>query len=146
MAGAARAVARATRPDDAGGVTAEVAVLAPMLVLCMLFVVLAGRVGQAEQDVTQAAAEAARAASLSRGADAAAAANRSARSNLTATGTACRALDVEVTGAATTPGASVRVSVTCAVDLRSVAVPGLPRERTVSASAVEVIDTYRGGR
>jgi Flp pilus assembly protein TadG len=130
---------------DAGGITAEVAVLAPMLVLCMLFVVLAGRVGQAQQDVTHAAAEAARVASLSRGADAAAAAAHSVRSNLTAAGTACQTLDVDVSGAATTPGGHVRVSVTCGVDLRSAAAPGLPRERTVSASAVEVIDTYRGG-
>jgi Flp pilus assembly protein TadG len=134
------------RHEDSGGVTAEVAVLAPMLILCMLFVVVVGQVAQAQQDVTQAAAEAARVASLDRGADATTTARLSARSNLTAAGTSCRSLAVDVTGTATTPGGSVRVSVSCVVDLRSVAAPGLPRQRTVSASAVEVIDTYRGGR
>ena len=125
MSGARSRVSLTRR--DAGGVTAEVAVLAPMLLLCMLFVVLAGRVGQAEQDVTQAAAEAARVASMSRGVDAAAAARLSARSNLTAAGTACRSLHVDVTGDVTRPGGTVGVSVTCAVDLRSVTAPGLPR-------------------
>ena len=47
-----------------GAVSTELAVLAPVLIGFMLFVVFAGRTAQAEGDVTNAAHEAARAASL----------------------------------------------------------------------------------
>lgn len=130
--------------DDRGGMTAELAVLTPLLVLCMLFVVVAGRVGQARQDVTQAAAEAARTASLARG-TAALDVHDTVRRNLTAAGVDCRDLAVSTAGSDRRPGGHVLVDVRCEVDLTAVAGFGLPRHRVVTARAVEVIDTYRGG-
>jgi Flp pilus assembly protein TadG len=129
---------------DHGGVAAELAVLTPVLVLCMLFVVFAGRLGQAKQDVTQAAAEAARSASLGRGAQMAGL-TAIVSSNLRASGVDCRRLDVDTSGSERRPGGSVRVRVRCEVDLHGVAGLGLPRDRVVEAHAVEVVDTYRGG-
>lgn len=129
---------------ERGGVTSEVLVLTPALVLLMLFVVFAGRLGQADQDLTQAAAEAARAASLDRGGDAVAVARRTVANNLAASGVECRALDVAVDGAPPRAGATIAVTARCDVDMTAVAGLGLPRGSVVRASAVEVVDTYRG--
>jgi Flp pilus assembly protein TadG len=129
---------------DDGGMSAELAVLAPALLLCMLFVVFAGRLGQAQQDVTQAAAEAARAASLARGPQLVGVRDI-VRRNLTAAGVRCGELVVDTSSSDWRPGGSVRVDVRCDVDLSGVAGLGLPWRRTVEADAVEVIDTYRGG-
>lgn len=129
---------------DGGSVSTELVVLTPALVLLMLFVVLAGRLGQASQDVTQAAAEAARAASIARGPDVAGIARATAEDNLAAAGVRCRDLSVAVDGTTQRPGGTVRVDVRCDVELSGVAALGLS-QRSVSASAVEVVDTYRGG-
>lgn len=130
-------------PDD-GGTSTELAVLAPALVLCMLLVVFAGRIGQAQQDVAQAAAEAARAASLARGPHLIDV-TELVRRNLAAAGVTCGGLTVETSASDWRPGGHVQVAVRCAVDLDDVAGLGLPRRRSVEAHAVEVIDTYRGG-
>jgi Flp pilus assembly protein TadG len=129
---------------EQGGVTAEVAVLTPALVLLLLLVVYGGRLGQAEHDVTHATAEAARVASLGRG-NVTALARQTVTTNLTAAGVECRSLRVTVDGDPPRAGASVRVTTRCDVDMTNVAGLGLPRRRTVQASAVEVVDTFRGG-
>ncbi len=131
------------RHDD-GAMSAELAVLAPALVVCLLFVVFAGRVGQAQQDVAQAAAEAARAASLARGPQLIAVTDL-VRRNLTAAGVTCRELAVDTSSSDWRPGGSVRIDVRCDVDLSGVAGLGLPAQRTVRGHAVEVVDTFRGG-
>ena len=128
---------------QAGGVSSEVAVLTPVMVLLLSLVVFSGRLGQAEQDVTQAAAEAARVASLERG-SATAAARRTVQANLAASGVACDALEVTVDGDPPRAGATVGVRTRCDVDMTDVAGAGLPHRRTVRATAVEVVDTYRG--
>lgn len=127
-----------------GGVSAELAILTPVLMLLCLFVVLTGRLGQAEHDVTQAAAEAARAASLVRIGDVAAVARATAARNLDAGGVRCQALNVATDLSDHRPGGSVAVGVSCDVDLHGVAGLGLPRGHVISSRAVEVIDTYRG--
>jgi Flp pilus assembly protein TadG len=135
---------RTGRPPDAGAATSELAISVPALVLLLLLVAFGGRLGQAEQDVTQATAEAARAASLTRG-DATPVARRTVEANLAAAGVACAALQVQVDGDPPTAGATVRVRTRCDVDMTGVAGLGLPRRRSVRAMAVEVVDTYRGG-
>lgn len=128
-----------------GAVTTELAVLTPALVVLMVFVVFTGRAGQAAQDVTQAAAEAARVASLVRRTEIAPTAAATAERNLAAAGVRCRRLDVAVDTTDHRPGGAVRVDVRCEVDMTGVAGLGLPRRTVVSAAAVEVVDTYRGG-
>lgn len=125
---------------DSGGVAAELAVLTPALVLLLLFVVFAGRLGQAHHDIVQAAAEGARVGSLVRAGDIGGTARTTVERNLTAAGVECSDLVVSVTA-----GVTVRVDVRCEVDLSGVASLGLPRHRAVTASAVEVVDVYRGG-
>ena len=134
----------ARRRREAGGVTSEIAVVAPVLLLLLALVVFGGRLGQAEQDVTQATAEAARAASLERGA-VGALARRTVAANLVASGVSCRALQVTVDGDPPRAGASIGVRTRCDVDMTGVAGLGLPHRRAIRAHAVEVVDTYRGG-
>lgn len=125
---------------ERGGVAVELAVVTPALVLLLLFVVFAGRLGHARHDVVQAAAEGARVGSLTRDGDVGAAARATVERNLVAAGVDCADLAVSVTGTAT-----VLVVVRCDVDLTGVAALGLPRHRAVTASAAEVVDVYRGG-
>lgn len=132
------------RVRDRGAVATELAVLAPALVLVLLFVVFAGRLGQAQQDVTQATAEGARVAALERGGDVTTLARRTVAANLAAAGVACAALRVNVTGIPPQPGAAVTVTTRCEVDMTGVAALGLPRHRAVHGRATEVVDTYRG--
>jgi Flp pilus assembly protein TadG len=127
------------RGHERGGVATELAVVTPALVVLVLFVVFAGRIAQAHHDVMQAAAEGARDASLTRTGDADATVRATVERNLAAAGVGCRDLAVVVTG-----GPSVRVDVRCDVDLTGVATLGLPGHRTVTASADEVVDVYRG--
>ena len=129
-----------------GSITTEVVLLTPVLLLLLAFVVMTGRVGVASGAVTDAAHQAARAASL-RADPAAAAADAEATvaANLESAGVSCAAFAVEVDTSRFARGGDVAVSVTCTTDLGDVAFAGLPGSRTLSARAVEVIDVYRGG-
>lgn len=130
---------------DRGSVAAEVAVVAPALLMLMLLVVYAGHVAEADGDVRRAAAEAARAASLRQLPEAAtAAASEAAQANLAAAGVACNPLTVDVDTTNFAPGGTVTVDVTCLATLDAVSLIGAPRQREYRARSVEVIDTYRG--
>ena len=130
--------------DQRGAVSTELAVVTPLLIGFMLLVVFAGRVAQAEGDVAHAAQEAARAASLV-GAPAAAvdAAEATAATNIAAGGVACRRLDVTVDTTAFQAGGQVAVTVSCQAVFGDVTLLAVPGSRTFTATAVEVIDTYR---
>ena len=129
-----------------GSITTEVVLLTPVLMLLLAFVVMTGRVGEASGAVTDAAHQAARAASL-RGApvEAAADAESTAAANLASAGIACADFAVEVDTSRFARGGEVAVTVTCTTALDDLAFAGLPGSRTLSARAVEVIDVYRGG-
>jgi Flp pilus assembly protein TadG len=137
-------IMNAWRNDD-GTLAVEAAVIAPALLVLMLLIVYAGRAAQTDADVRSAAARAARAASLTADAQAAtAAATAVATANLTTAGIDCRDTDVRV-HADLHPGGRVTVTVGCQVantDLTLLAVPG---SRRSTATATQVVDTYRGG-
>jgi Flp pilus assembly protein TadG len=127
----------------------ELAVLAPALLALLGLVIVAGRISAAGSAVEQGAASAARAASIARDARAAqAAADRTAREALRDQGITCRTVtsSVDVRGFAVAVGspASVTVTVRCAVPLGDLAVPGMPGQRTVTASMTSPIDRFRG--
>lgn len=129
-----------------GSLSAELVLVTPVLVMLLLFVVFAGRLGQAAADVRQAAATAAREASLHAAPDAAAAAARlMAEENLTASGVDCAAVDVDVNTSTFVPSGTVGVTVRCRIDLADITFTGIPGTRVLSAEAVEVLDTYRAG-
>jgi Flp pilus assembly protein TadG len=134
-----------------GSATIEMAVLGPALLALLGLVLVAGRVSTAGGAVEQAAAVAAREASLARdGRSAQAAAVEAVRASLAGQGITCRTLtsDVDVEGFTLPVGqpASVHVQVTCAVPLADLAVPGMPGTRLVTASMVSAIDRFRGRR
>lgn len=132
---------------ERGAVTTEFAVImAVFFTSFVLVVVYAGRVSLASNQVRSAAHEAARAASLSNTPTAAAIeAERVAVANLVGAGLACsHGFDVVVDTNDFAPGGSVRVVVTCHGSLADLALIGVPGSRVLTASAVEVIDAYRG--
>ncbi|MBS3939869.1 MAG: pilus assembly protein [Actinobacteria bacterium] len=125
--------------------TTEVVLLAPVMLVLLGFVVMTGRIGEVDGAVTNAAQQAARAATLMGAPTAAhATADSTARANLESLGIVCTMLNVVVNTSRFEPGGDVAVEVTCTVDLDDVAFTGLPGDKTVHARAVEVIDTYRG--
>ncbi len=137
------------RPGDRGSLSLETAILAPVLFSFLLLVIAAGRIHLADNTVDAAARNASRAASLERdGTSARTQATRVAQQTLQEQGLQCTGLTVDVpTGgfqAALGTPASVRVTVTCTVNLSDLVLPGLPGTRPVKSSFTSAIDSYRG--
>jgi Flp pilus assembly protein TadG len=133
---------------EEGAASLEVVVLAPVLVLLLGLLVLAGRVALARTSVEQAADEAARSASIARtAAGARRAAEDGAMRALSEQSLRCSRVDVavDVRGFAVPVGQPARVTatVTCVVALADLALPGFPGSRTVTVTAVSPLDTYR---
>jgi Flp pilus assembly protein TadG len=137
---------RSRLADQRGSLAVELSVLAPMLIGFMFLVVFAGRVAQTESDVRSAAHEAARAASL-RGSPTAAeaAARTTADENLSTSGVACGSSTVDVDASNLRAGGQVAVTVRCRTSYADLAMFGVPGARDFEVTAVEIVDTYRGG-
>ena len=136
------------RRDERGVATLEFVVLTPVLIALLGLLVMAGRVAIASNSVQAAADEAARSASISRTASRARSeAEAGARRSLARQDLRCATVrvDVDTGGFATPVGLPARVSatVTCVVQLADLALPGFPGSRTVTATAVSPLDTYR---
>lgn len=134
--------------DERGSAAIEIVLLVPALMLLVLFAVAGGRVAIAHGSVEQAAAGAARAASIARTAGSAqATAREAARATLANQGLNCTSLTVilDTSGFAMPVGrpASVLATVSCTVRLTDLALPGLS-DRVVTASATSPLDIYRG--
>ena len=133
------------RRSERGSVSGEVAVIAPAFVFLMLLVVFAGKVSEADGNVERAAAEGARAASLRQHPGNAATDARSAvEANLATAGVSCSTLEAIVDTSDFEPGGTVTVTVECTASMADVTLLGVPGTRTFTATATEVIDTYRG--
>jgi len=135
------------RRSEQGASVVEVVILFPALGLFLALIIAGGRVALAHQAVEASAAEAARAASISRTQDRAGTAARSAAgSSLDSQDTRCLSIDVTVdtSGFATPVGtpASVGATVTCRVDLAGL-LPGLPGSMAISATVRSPLDSYR---
>ena len=134
--------------DERGSAAIELVLLVPALMLLLLFAVAGGRVAIAHGSVQQAAADAARAASIARTAGSAqTSAVAAARATLANQGLTCASMTVtlDTSGFATPvgPPASVAATVSCAVELSELALPGLP-DRLVSATVASPLDVFRG--
>jgi Flp pilus assembly protein TadG len=123
-------------------VAVEFVLLAPVLLILMLFVVYLGRATQANARVHHAADQAARAASLVSGSHAGSAAQSTAVRELTAGGVRCDALSVSSSRTTSAGLESVTVTVSCTVPRDQLA-PLAPGSRLVSATSTEVIDVIR---
>lgn len=124
----------------------ELAILAPLLVAFLLFVVFCGRLVTAQLDLDAAAHGAARAASIARTVPTATTdAQRTALEILTARGITCGQPDVRVSTSGLRPGGTVTVTVSCHVPLSDLALIAVPGTRVVTATSSSPIDVWRGG-
>lgn len=134
--------------DEAGALSVEYALVAPVLLAVVLLLVAAGRIGLAETDVRSAASAAAREASLALTAGAAQVeATDTALASLDRSGYTCVELVVVVDGtglgAALGEPGTVTATVTCVLSLGDVALPGLGGTRTFTATASSPVDPFR---
>ena len=131
--------------DESGSATAELVVLAPVLVAFLLFLVGLGRFGLSESQLTDAARAAAQAGVVADSPAAAqAAAQAAAMDTLTSDNITCASPDVTVDVSDFVPGGRLGVRVNCTVSLSDAALPGVPGFRTLSAALVAPVETYRG--
>ena len=131
--------------DHDGTLAVEAAIVAPVLLVLMVLVVYAGRAASTDADVRSAAARAARAASLTGDPVAAeVAATEIASANLATAGIVCATTDIRV-AADIRAGGTVTVTVGCEVANTDLALLAVPGSRWSTATATQVIDTYRGG-
>lgn len=132
-----------------GAAALEFAMVVPVLVLLFGLVVGGARTWLARGAVEQAAAAAARGVSQARTpGEAERVARDLAAAQAAVGGLRCERWSVDVDAAALTRAAgepgSVGASVTCAVPLADVLVPGWPGSLDVRATATAVVDRYRG--
>lgn len=129
---------------ERGSVTAEAVLLAPLLVMLVVFVaVVVHRGVDARLRLDDAAHQAARAATLQRSAaTAVTAAQKTAGAALAHAGVVCRDLVTAMSGNLA-PAATITVSVRCTVDVSQALLLGLPGGMTLESTASEVVDAYR---
>lgn len=141
---AARRPGRTSERRDEGLVALELAILFPIIIVMLLLVVGFGRVTHGRQLVDQAAAAAARAASLTNApGQARTDALQAARDTLAQAGMSCRQLDVNVDTGAFYAGGEVSVSVRCTADLSGMALAGLPGSVTLNSQVRAPLGSYR---
>ena len=113
--------------NQRGMAAIELTLLAPVLVVILLFVVGLGRMAHARQQIESVAADSARAASLQPDkASAAAAAKSAASQSLGDAGVSCTNLSVAVDATRFEPGGVLRVVVSCRAALGDVRWPASP--------------------
>jgi Flp pilus assembly protein TadG len=135
---------RPLRGDQEGSAVLEAVILAPVILLLVVFVIAAARVADAHQLVDDAAGDAARAASMAdSSAQAQTAAQQAAQTSLTGRGLSCRPLSVSVDLTDWRPGGSVGVTVTCTAQVDDLGPIAFGGPRTVTRQAASVIDPYR---
>ncbi|MFI6098188.1 TadE/TadG family type IV pilus assembly protein [Lentzea sp. NPDC051213] len=131
--------------DDRGSVAAEVTLVTPVLIMLMVFVaVVVHRGVDARLRLNDAAHQSARAASIARTDPAAVAAAHSTAANaLASAGVVCQSLGVDTATGGLRPGGAVTVTVSCTVDFGDALILGVPGQKRLSATASEVVDTWR---
>ncbi|WP_245617539.1 TadE/TadG family type IV pilus assembly protein [Amycolatopsis taiwanensis] len=124
---------------------AEVTLAAPFLVMLLVFVaVFIHRGVDARLRLNDAAHQAARAASIQRiSAAATAAAQDTASAALSSAGVSCSSLTVATATGGMQPGGTVSVTLTCTVDFGDALTLGVPSQKSLSATAIEPVDTWR---
>lgn len=133
---------------DRGSAAVEAVIGVPAFMLFVGLIIFGGRTALTHQALESAAADAARSASLERGAPAAVrAAEQAARTSVSNQQIQCVGLDVDVDadGFHTVVGqdAAVTVTVSCRLDLSDLSVPGVPGSRTLTGQVSSPIDTWR---
>ena len=118
--------------------------LAPLFMLVAMFIVEIGRVESARTNVAYAAHAAARAAAQRASGDAAADATTVAGDTFTGAGVTCTNMHVVTDTADLLPAGTAKVTVSCTTSFADLG-PLHLGAMTVSSSAVETVDSVRGG-
>jgi hypothetical protein len=129
---------------DRGSATVELVLIAPVLVLMMLFAVAAGRFSVARNQVNEAARDAAREASTWRVPQSASTHGvERGLASLADSHMSCHEPRVDIDTSDLRPGGGVVADVTCTVELGDLVGLQLGGEKTFQARAVAVVDTFR---
>jgi Flp pilus assembly protein TadG len=133
---------------ERGSAAIEAAVGVPVFVLFVGLIIYGGRTAATHQSLESAAAEAARTASIARDPQTAqAGAKQAAVASISNQQIGCRDIDISVDTSDFNkqPGQAgqVTVRISCRLDLASLAVPGIPGSKVLSASISSPIDTWR---
>lgn len=129
------------RDPEEGSATAEIVIIAPLLMLLATFVIGIGRITQAQLLAQTAAGSAARAASLARTPQQAVAAAHAAVD--TGSNTSCPNPAISVDTSAFHPGGTVAVSVRCRPRFADLTGVGFPGSVTIDERIVSSIDAWR---
>lgn len=127
---------------DRGSATVELVLITPLLMVLGLFVVAAGRSGEALRQVQHAADNGARAASQASAHGRESAGLTAALADLRAVGRSCADQSIRVVNVKVGRLDAVKVSVSCRVDHAGLQLLGLSSRR-VTAESTESIDVYR---
>lgn len=131
--------------SERGASPISVIILIVILLMALELIAMVGRLAAAHNDVSTAAREAARQASLALTSESADfVALETTVENLQSKGASCRAADASLEGTNFVQGGHVVVNVTCTVDLTDLSMLTLPwPDLDITAEAVEQIETYR---
>lgn len=139
-------IGRALAADRRGVLSLEFVLVVVGVLGALMLVAAAWRLGQTRGEMRDAAAEAARAASLrQQPAAAAAAAQRVALATLGRQEVRCSELKVSTDLKGLRPGGSVSVRIRCVTRLENLALLRVPGSVALEATATEVVDRRRGG-
>lgn len=139
-----RSVSARAACRDGGFSSLELVILTPVLLAMLLLVVGFGRVTHGRQMVQQAAAAAARAATLdSSPIQARIDARSEAHAVLDQAGVSCQSFNAYVDTSEFQPGGQVSVTVTCTASLSDLVSVGFPGSKTLTASATSPIEQFR---
>lgn len=128
---------------ERGSAALELVVIAPVLILLLLFVVAVGRTIDARERVQDAAHSAARAATLAATAPQAEQdAEQTAAQALASAGVTCSPMSVTADVGSLAPGSTIAITVSCRVSTTGIAHLDLPT--TVSSTFRSVVDRYTG--
>lgn len=129
---------------DRGSAAVELAIMTPVVIVLLLAMVALGRYAHSGIVVEQAAAAAARSASLSTTpGDADRAARIAADSTLSGAGLSCATMTAAVDTTRFRPGGQVTVTVSCTADLSQLALAGVPGSTTATSTATAPLETFR---
>ena len=129
---------------DRGSVATEMVLLTPLLIILLMFVVHAGRVGEGNNELRHAADQGARAASLVSGPRMNSVAMQAVLADLDTSGLTCVNPTVAADHWRTTQSSSVTVTVSCQTSNLGLSLLGA-RNITMQASSTEIIDRFRAG-
>ncbi len=129
---------------EEGSALAELVIVAPVLLIVIVLMIALGRVDSAQGDVESAARAGVQAAVVQADlSDAETQGTSAAQASLDGAGLTCTAPQITVDTSNFVAGGWVSVSVTCVTSLADVSVPGMPGEKTLSATSTAHIDPLR---